>query len=137
MKQLKDFDNYICPKEIMIYFVDFDGTICPGGSTDYGVPSKDCIEVLTRIKQCNNQIFIYSCRANDKCVYDKEACIEDMVEYLEKHQIPYDGIVHDKPFCNYFIDDRNVGTPLDKEGNVDWAKLKPFIDKELDPKKWK
>jgi hypothetical protein len=121
----------------MKYFVDFDSTICPHGMTENGPPSKECLEVLNRIKECNNEIFIYSCRANEKCVYDKEACVDDMIKYLIRYNVPYDGIIHDKPYWNYFIDDRNVGTPLDSSGNVDWAKIKPLIEKELDPKQWK
>lgn len=120
----------------MIYFVDFDSTICPDG---YSVnpPSADCIATLKRIKECNNDIFIYSCRANPQCVSDVSVSINDMMAYLDRHSIPYDGIVPNKPFCNYFIDDRNVGTPLDACGNVDWSKIKPLIEKELDPKQWK
>ena len=121
----------------MKYFIDFDSTICPHGMTNVGPPSKECLEVVNRIKECNNFIFIYSCRANRECVSDKEAAVVDMVNYLDRYNVPYDGIIHDKPYCNYFIDDRNVGTPLDKHGNVDWAKIKPLIEKELDPKQWK
>jgi hypothetical protein len=120
----------------MNYFIDFDSTICPDGWT-LNPPSKDCLDVLYRIKECNNNIFIYSCRANEKCVEVKEICINDMVAYLKRYNIPYDGIIHDKPYWNYFIDDRNIGTPLDSSGNVDWAKIKPLIEKELDHKQWK
>lgn len=109
----------------MIYFIDFDGTICPGSSSL--PPQPECIEVLKRLKECNNSIFIYSCRANEDCVEDKNAAIADMVWYLNHHGIPYDGVVHDKPFFNYYIDDRNVGTPIDRNGNVDWKEIKKIL----------
>jgi hypothetical protein len=109
----------------MIYFVDFDGTICPGSSSL--PPQPECLEVLKRLKECNNSIFIYSCRANANCVDDKEEAIKDMERYLKQHNIPYDGIVHDKPFFNYYIDDRNLGTPLDNTGSVDWKEIKKII----------
>jgi hypothetical protein len=96
---------------------------------DVAPPQPECFEVLNRLKECNNYIFIYSCRANANCVEDKEIAIRDMVNYLELHNIPYDGIVHDKPLFNYYIDDRNIGTPLTPEGNVDWKEIKKVLPK--------
>jgi hypothetical protein len=111
----------------MIYYIDFDCTICPG--SEALPPQQECIEVLNRLKECNNYIFIYSCRANSQLVEDKDIAIRDMVNYLKYYNIPYDGIIHDKPLFNYYIDDRNIGTPLTNEGMVDWKEIKKLLSK--------
>ncbi len=108
----------------MIYAIDFDGTIHRGTN---GPPPRGCIEVLRRLKECNHTIMIYSCRANADCVDDKESAIADMVHYLKLYNIPFDGILHEKPLFNYCIDDRNIGTPLTSEGFVDWIGIKELL----------
>jgi hypothetical protein len=50
-----------------------------------------------------------------------------MVDYLKKHNVPFDGVVPNKPFFNYYIDDRNVGTPLNLDGSVDWSEIKKLL----------
>jgi len=85
----------------MIFYVDFDGTICPN---DLSIPPQpECIEVLNRLRECNNEIYIYSCRANAKCVYDKDSAIRDMVEYLHTHNVPFDDIIHNKPLLTTIL----------------------------------
>jgi hypothetical protein len=109
---------------MMIYFVDFDGTICPNSGSP---PQKECIEVLTRLKECNNQIVIYSCRSNEDCVADAIGATNDMIAYLEMYKVPYDRVEWGKPFFNFYIDDRNIGVPLTKDHSVDWARIKTLI----------
>jgi hypothetical protein len=109
----------------MIYAIDFDGTIQHSGP---GLPpQQECLDVLNRIRECNNTILIYSCRANAECVDSKEHAINDMLAYLKLYNVPYDGILHNKPFFNVCIDDRNFGTPLTDEGTVDWKEIKKMI----------
>ena len=45
------------------------------------------------------------------------------------YNIPYDRVERNKPLFNYYIDDRNVGTPLTEDDSVDWAKIKELINK--------
>lgn len=111
----------------MIYFIDFDGTICPNSGNP---PQKECIEVLTKLKIRNNTILIYSCRSNPNCVEDYIRSTSEMETYLKQYNVPYDGIVPNKPYFNYIIDDRCVGIPLTKDYSVDWQKLKPILDME-------
>ena len=108
----------------MIYFIDFDGTICDGSG---GPPSAACRRVMRRLKECNNTIVIYSCRSNPNCVDDHIRATEEMVDYLDHWEIPYDRVEYNKPFFNFYIDDRNVGTPLDKNHNVDWERIEKLI----------
>jgi len=109
----------------MIYFIDFDGTICPGNGNP---PSPHCLRVLNSLKERNNQIVIYSCRSNPECVEDYEIATKDMIKYLNEYKVPYDSIRYGKPFFNYYIDDRNIGVPLDKDYNVDWEKIEKLIN---------
>jgi hypothetical protein len=109
----------------MIYAIDFDGTIHRGKDTE--PPPEGCLEVLNRIRKCNNQIMIYSCRANAECVEDKGIAIARMIAYLDAYKVPYDGILHNKPFFNVCIDDRNFGTPTNENGDVDWVAIKKMI----------
>jgi hypothetical protein len=106
----------------MIFFIDFDGTVCPDGD-----PQPECREVLKKLKEDNHTIVMYSCRSNPSCVFDHEQATKEMIEYLKKHDIPFDGIEPNKPFFNFIIDDRALGIPLTKAGDVDWAKIKTLI----------
>lgn len=109
----------------MIYYIDFDGTICPNSTSL--PPQPECIEVIKRLIECNHKICIYSCRANADCVEDKDSAINEMVWYLNNYKIPYHEIVHDKPFFNYYIDDRNIGVPLTNDYVVDWKAIKEMM----------
>ena len=108
----------------MIYFIDFDGTICPN---DGDPPSAACRRVMRRLRECNNKIVIYSCRSNPACVDDHVRSTEEMVAYLEHWDIPYDLVEYGKPYFNFYIDDRNIGTPLDKNDNVDWDRIEKLL----------
>jgi hypothetical protein len=104
----------------MVFFIDFDGTICPNTG---GPPHADCIDSLKKLKECNHQIFIYSCRSNPSLV-DKNSEIE-MIKYLDLYEVPYDGIIPKKPLFNYIIDDRAIGVPLNPDTyDVNWTAIK-------------
>ena len=112
----------------MIYFIDFDNTICPNG--DEGIPpTNECRAFITRLLKENHSVVIYSCRSNPACVNDSHAATDAMRLYLAKHHVAYTRIEMNKPYFNYYIDDRNMGTPLDKRGNVDWAEITKLYEK--------
>lgn len=104
----------------MIYFVDFDGTIFPNTGTE---PHPDCVSYLNYLKSHNHYIFIYSCRSNPNAVDDVSLAEKHMIDFLNKHKIPYDGIIPNKPVFNYIIDDRALGIPLTSDYSVDWSRL--------------
>ena len=109
----------------MIYFVDFDGTICPN---DGGPPQIECVRTLKRLRECNHTIVIYSCRSNPDCVNDSVGSTHDMVNYLNDYGIPFDRVEFNKPFFNFYIDDRAIGVPLTNDHSVDWVKINKLID---------
>lgn len=108
----------------MIFFIDFDNTICSSN----GEPLPGCIETIRKLKETNT-IVIYSCRSNDTCVENPLVATQEMVNFLTKHEIPYDKIKWGKPFFNYIIDDRALGCPLDSKGNVDWTEINKLLEK--------
>lgn len=110
----------------MKYFIDFDGTICPGDVND--APHTACRAVLKELKRRNHTITIFSCRSNPDCVEDAGLATREIVEYMVRNDLPYDDIYHGKPFFNYLIDDRSVGVPLDSKYNVDWEQIQKKIE---------
>lgn len=108
----------------MIYFIDFDGTICPNSGSP---PQDECREVMKLLKKYNHTIVIYSCRANPDCVEDSVKSVEEMIDYLNHWDIPFDRVEPNKPLFNFYIDDRAVGVPLTKDHSVDWVKIKKLI----------
>jgi succinate dehydrogenase/fumarate reductase flavoprotein subunit len=83
---------------------------------------------MRRLKECNNTIVIYSCRSNPDCVEDHIRSTEEMISYLNHWDLPFDRVEYGKPFFNFYIDDRNLGVPLDKNYNVDWEGIEKLID---------
>lgn len=110
-----------------IIFVDFDGTICPNkGAEEYPPPSPECIETLTALQANGHTIMMYSVRSNLRETNKKNGHVE-MIEYLDRYNIPYDGIDTSKPHFSVIIDDKGLGVPLDNNKNVQWEKVKTLL----------
>jgi len=75
--------------------VDFDGTIYTGVGLNPG-----CVEALTRLRQ-TYRIAIYSARLTD-------TERQQMKEFLDANQVPYDEILLPKPDADFYIDDKGV-----------------------------
>lgn len=104
-------------------FIDFDGTICPNKNGEaYAPPSKECIAVLTKLKETGHTIVIYSVRSNESETR-KPGGHDVMINYLNEHKVPYDYYDSSKKHFRVIIDDKAAGCPLDANGNVDWSKL--------------
>lgn len=90
-------------------FVDFDGTISPihypNSLTE--PPHSDCVKTLLKFKEQGFQIVIHSCRANpDLGLPRPKEAVAEMIDYLKKHNIPYDSIDTTKQLYSLLIDDR-------------------------------
>lgn len=122
---------------IKTIYVDFDGTICPnkgkkpsGFIESYPPPSEECLYTLKRLHDKGHKIIIFSVRSN-KSETNREFGHTEMLEYLEKWKIPYDGIHLDKSHFSIVIDDKCCGIQKDEGGNVDWiGVLKVLKDKK-------
>jgi len=89
--------------------VDFDGVCCEDQFPGIGSIKPNLIESLNQLKSyC--EIIIYSARANLN-LDNRDQLIEDMKEFLDFNQIPYDRIDdgrEGKPMADIFIDDRAI-----------------------------
>jgi hypothetical protein len=101
--------------------VDFDGTIAEHRFPEIGDLKKGVVEGLKALQEMGFYILIYSCRT---CKWFPEAfnpdnevldmnrkCIRDMVEFLDKHGVPYNEIddgTKGKPLCDLYIDDKGL-----------------------------
>lgn len=90
-----------CDQVIMI---DFDDTIAyENPDQTLGVPIEGVKEVLQKLKDQGYYIVIDSARANEEKGEDQ------IKEYMNKHDLPYDEIFRGmKPFAFRFIDDRAI-----------------------------
>mgnify|MGYP001208644582 CR=1 FL=1 len=83
--------------------IDLDGTICEEKkqfSRSLAKPIKGAVDALKNLKNNGNTIILYSART--------WAEYEMTVDWLSKHQIPYDQLILGKPQGDYWIDDRAI-----------------------------
>lgn len=112
--------------------VDFDGTViedCYPFVTGNPVPM--AIETLKEMNANGIKIIVWTMRPSSH----KEA----VMQFFEKHGVEiYNYNCHDtqhkwtdspKAYADYFIDDRNVGIPLNSKNHVDWVALRPQLQK--------
>ena len=109
--------------------IDFDGTIRPCGWKEQDVsPQPECIEVIQKLKQKGHKIFLYSCRSNPECVDKYEEATQNMIEYCEAHNIPFDGVFLNKPLFDIVIDDRNFDVVLTENRSINWKHIKERLN---------
>jgi histidinol phosphatase-like enzyme len=95
--------------------VDFDGTIA-NKINDQLVLIDGAKEVLQRLKEANCYILIDSNRANSyrKKEGTVERSLNEMKEFLDNNQIPYDAIagltfkIDGKPIADYYVSHNNI-----------------------------
>ena len=80
--------------------IDFDGT-CVVDSFPYVGDNIGAAKVLRELAD-KNLLILYTVRDG---------------KYLQ------DAVDSPKVYCDYYIDDRNIGTPLTDKGYVDWDKM--------------
>lgn len=95
--------------------VDFDGTIADKVN-DVLVLKEKAKEALQAFRNANCYILIDSNRANSyrKKEGTVERSLNEMKEFLDKNEIPYDAIagltfkIDGKPIADYYISDKNI-----------------------------
>lgn len=96
--------------------VDLDGTICETKKADQNyedvLPLPGAVETLQKLKQKGYYIIIHTAR--NMRTYDgnlgkviKHQSVTT-VNWLEKHNIPYDELLFGKPHVHAFIDDKGI-----------------------------
>ena len=99
--------------------IDFDGTIVEHAFPKIGKPMPEAFEVLKELKAAGWRLILWTCREDDhRHKYLTEAirfCKENGVEFdahnetIQEEEFREDGVDLRKPYCRYFIDDRNLG----------------------------
>ena len=123
----------------MVIGVDFDGTICQEGYyPDIGPELPGAIETLKWLNSKGVKIILYTIRSHEK---DKDRdTLQEAIEFLKGKGVSLWAANYNpdqqkwapnsrKIYCDWVIDDRNIGTPLTKEGFVDWVRMRVLLEK--------
>lgn len=91
----------------MIVGFDMDGIITSdngGWTADYYStckPNYEVISLMKKISDKGHKIIIYTSRLSNEVK-------TVTVEWLHRHDVPYDAIHFDKPLYDFMLDDKNV-----------------------------
>lgn len=122
----------------IVIALDFDGTVVPHRYPRIEGALFGCVSTLKKWQELYNVGYILSTMRSGKE-------LEDAVKWFELQEIPLYGIQKhptqeswtDSPkcYCDFMIDDRNVGQPLmlDEKGIpcVDWVKTAEILEPKL------
>ncbi|MCD9518980.1 capsular biosynthesis protein [Photobacterium phosphoreum] len=117
--------------------IDLDGTLTTTNTADYRLvsPNKDVINKLIQYQQQGFSITIFTAR--NMRTYEGNIgkinihTLPIIVEWLEKHSVPYDEIIVGKPWCGhdgFYIDDRAIRPSEFASLSVD--EINSLLDKE-------
>lgn len=117
--------------------VDLDGTLTQANTNDYRnvLPRKDVIAKLAEYKSSGFTITIATAR-NMRTFEGNIGKINIhtlpiIIEWLEKHSVPYDEILVGKPWCGhegFYIDDRSIRPS--EFTSMSLAEIKVLLDEE-------
>lgn len=117
--------------------IDLDGTLTAANTTDYRLvsPNQDVINQLVKYQQQGFSITIFTAR--NMRTYEGNIgkinihTLPIIVEWLDKHNVPYDEIIVGKPWCGhdgFYIDDRAIRPSEFASLSVD--EINNLLDKE-------
>lgn len=122
--------NKINKENMAIIGIDFDGT-CVTDLFPYVGDNIGAASVLRKLAD-KNLLILYTVRDGKY--------LQDAVDWFKYNHINLYSVNYNpepvssspKVYCDYYIDDRNIGTPLTDKGYVDWNKmLVPLRQKNL------
>lgn len=113
--------NKINKENMAIIGIDFDGT-CVTDLFPYVGDNIGAASVLRKLAD-KNLLILYTVRDGKY--------LQDAVDWFKYNHInlylvnynPEPVSSSPKLYCDYYIDDRNIGTPLTDKGYVDWNKM--------------
>lgn len=113
--------NKINKENMAIIGIDFDGT-CVTDLFPYVGDNIGAASVLRKLAD-KNLLILYTVRDGKY--------LQDAVDWFKYNQINLYSVNYNpepvssspKVYCDYYIDDRNIGTPLTDKGYVDWDKM--------------
>ncbi|OBU47102.1 capsular biosynthesis protein [Photobacterium phosphoreum] len=117
--------------------IDLDGTLTTANTTDYRLvsPNMDVIKKLREYQQQGFSITIFTAR--NMRTYEGNIgkinihTLPIIVEWLEKHSVPYDEIIVGKPWCGhdgFYIDDRAIRPS--EFASLSMDEINSLLDKE-------
>jgi hypothetical protein len=113
--------NKINKENMAIIGIDFDGT-CVTDLFPYVGDNIGAASVLRKLAD-KNLLILYTVRDSKY--------LQDAVDWFKYNHINLYSVNYNpepvssspKLYCDYYIDDRNIGTPLTDKGYVDWNKM--------------
>lgn len=113
--------NKINKENMAIIGIDFDGT-CVTDLFPYIGDNIGAASVLRKLAD-KNLLILYTVRDGKY--------LQDAVDWFKYNHINLYSVNYNpepvssspKLYCDYYIDDRNIGTPLTDKGYVDWDKM--------------
>lgn len=113
--------NKINKNNMAIIGIDFDGT-CVTDLFPYVGDNIGAASVLRELGE-RNLLILYTVRDGKY--------LQDAVDWFKYNHINLYSVNYNpepvssspKVYCDYYIDDRNIGTPLTDKGYVDWDKM--------------
>lgn len=113
--------NKINKENMAIIGIDFDGT-CVTDLFPYVGDNIGAASVLRELAD-KNLLILYTVRDGKY--------LQDAVDWFRYNHIDLYSVNYNpepvssspKVYCDYYIDDRNIGTPLTDKGYVDWDKM--------------
>lgn len=113
--------NKINKENMAIIGIDFDGT-CVTDLFPYVGDNIGAASVLRKLAD-KNLLILYTVRDGKY--------LQDAVDWFKYNHINLYSVNYNpepvssspKSYCDYYIDDRNIGTPLTDKGYVDWNKM--------------
>lgn len=113
--------NKINKENMAIIGIDFDGT-CVTDLFPYVGDNIGAASVLRKLAD-KNLLILYTVRDGK---YLQDAVDWFKYDHINLYSVNYNPEpVSSSPklYCDYYIDDRNIGTPLTDKGYVDWNKM--------------
>jgi capsule biosynthesis phosphatase len=91
--------------------IDFDDTISIAVNRNWhdAVPNGPVVAKMRELKQQGWTIDIFTARGSISCKSRHEASRKyrmDIVNWLQRYEVPYDGLSFDKPLATYYVDDK-------------------------------
>jgi hypothetical protein len=119
----------------MIIGLDFDGTCVEHRCPDVGPPVPGAVHFLRKLTEHGHKLILWTCRGGK----EQEAAVQwfkdmDLPLFgIQENPIPQDWECSNKLYCDIFIDDKGLGTPLTGHNPadrlyVDWKEVDRMLD---------
>ena len=133
----------------MILGVDFDGSCTVDSFPRVGDSLPGAVETLRWLNSKGVKIILYTMRSHQQGLNQETgeleevkegmtSVLQDAINWFNENGITLWAVNYNpeqtwsnsrKVYANYYIDDRALGTPLTKDGYVDWTRMRVLLEK--------